>query len=189
MGYSKHELSTINMLHSLKKLSSYTPTSPSASYLCPRGGRCGEGRLHIHSGVSSGGKGRVIIYRRGSGGEDLGLNKVQFSRFPLWMLLQPPNNVWWLLRFPPSRSSFSKQIWVVPLWILPKFPAIPPFGFSVMTDPPFCSPKNQVFPPKILRSPAINNDRSLIDLLIIIDPKLVMNSTICWNVPTHHFLI
>ena len=23
----------------------------------------------------------------------------------------------------------------------------------------------------------------------VIDPKLVMNSTICWNVPTHHFLI
>ena len=25
------------------------------------------------------------------------------------------------------------------------------FGFSVTTDPPFCSPKNQVIPPKILR--------------------------------------
>ena len=23
----------------------------------------------------------------------------------------------------------------------------------------------------------------------VIHPKLVMNSTICWNVPTHHFLI
>ena len=28
MGYSKHELSTINMLHSLKKLSYNTPTPP-----------------------------------------------------------------------------------------------------------------------------------------------------------------
>ena len=33
-------------------------------------------------------------------------------------------------------SSFSKQIWVVlHIWILPKFSAIPPFGFSVKTDP------------------------------------------------------
>ena len=47
-GFSKHELSTINMLYSLKKLSSYTPTSLSASYLCPRGGRCREVRLYIH---------------------------------------------------------------------------------------------------------------------------------------------
>ena len=45
MGYSKHELCTIK-LYSLKKLSSYTPTSPSAIYLCPRGGRCGEVRLY-----------------------------------------------------------------------------------------------------------------------------------------------
>ena len=39
------------------------------------------------------------------------------------------------------------------------------FGFSVTTDPPFCSPKNQVISPKIVRHPrpppAINNDRSL----------------------------
>ena len=46
-----------------------------------------------------------------------------------------------LSRSPPPRptyymSSFSKQIWVVPhIWILPKFSAIPPFGFSVKTDP------------------------------------------------------
>ena len=38
----------------------------------------------------------------------------------------------------------------------------PPFGLSVTTDPPLCSPKNQVIPPKILRPPqVINNDRSL----------------------------
>ena len=32
-----------------------------------------------------------------------------------------------------------------------------------MIDPPFCSPKDQVIPPKIPRPPppAINNDRSL----------------------------
>ena len=48
MEYSEHGLSTINMLQSLEKLSSYSPTSPSASYFCPRGGRCGEGRLYIH---------------------------------------------------------------------------------------------------------------------------------------------
>ena len=36
------------------------------------------------------------------------------------------------------------------LWILPKLLAFPPFGFSVTTDPHFCSPKNQVTPPKIL---------------------------------------
>ena len=41
------------------------------------------------------------------------------------------------------------------------------FGFLVTTDhdPPFCSPKNQVISPKIVRHspppPAINNDRSL----------------------------
>ena len=39
--------------------------------------------------------------------------------------------------------SFSKQIWVVP----PLNPS------KVFSDPPFCSPKNQVIPPKILRTP------------------------------------
>ena len=42
-------------------------------------------------------------------------------------------------------SSFFKQIWEAPPWILLKFSAIPPFGFSVTTDPPFCSPKNYWF--------------------------------------------
>ena len=32
-------------------------------------------------------KGPVIIYHWGEGAEDLGLNKVKFSRSPLWMLL------------------------------------------------------------------------------------------------------
>ena len=91
--------------------------------------------------------------------------KVKFSRSPLECYFTEvilPNNIWWLSRSPPPMSSFSKKIWVVPLWIPPKFSAIPPFGFSVATDPPFCSPKNQVIPSNILRSPppAINNDRS-----------------------------
>ena len=33
---------------------------------------------------------------------------------------------------------------------------IPPFGFSVTTDPPFCCPKNQVIPLKKLRGFLIN---------------------------------
>ena len=49
-------------------------------------------------------------------------------------------------------SSFSKQIWVSPFWILPKFSAIPTVGFSVTTDPPFCFPKNQGDP--LLKSSA-----------------------------------
>ena len=83
MGYSKHELSTINMLYSLKKLSSYTPTSPSANYLCPRGWplwRCSTVYpfpvclLEVRD---------RSLFIAGKGAEDLGLNKVQFSRFPL----------------------------------------------------------------------------------------------------------
>ena len=75
----------------------------------------------------------------------------------------PPNNFWWLSRspFPPGLHFPSKFEWS-PLWILPKFSLIPPFGFSVTTDPPFCCPKNQVIPPP--NPPpllAINNDRSL----------------------------
>ena len=70
----------------------------------------------------------------------------------------PPNNFWWLSQSPSPplpppphhMSSFSKQIWVVPLWILPNFSAIPTFGFSVTTDPQ-----------------GINNDRSLMCLAVI----------------------
>ena len=51
---------------------------------------------------------------------------------------------------PHHMSSFSKQIWVVPLWILPNSSAIPPSGFSVTTDPQ-----------------GINNDRSLMCLAVI----------------------
>ena len=68
----------------------------------------------------------------------------------------PLNNIWWALAIPPpTMSSFSKQIWLYPPppWILPKFSVIPPFGFSVTTDPPFCSPKNQVIPQNPQPSP------------------------------------
>ena len=47
----------------------------------------------------------------------------------------PPNNFWWLSRSPPHVFCSSKFEWS-PLWILPKFSAIPSFGFSVTTYPP-----------------------------------------------------
>ena len=58
----------------------------------------------------------------------------------------PPNNFWWLSRSSPCLHFPSKFEWS-PLWILPKFSVIPPLGFSVTTNAPFCSPKNQVIPP------------------------------------------
>ena len=48
-----------------------------------------------------------------------------------------------------------------PLWVLPKFLVIPPFGFSVMTDPPFVLLKikwSHQNPPPLPQ--AINNDGS-----------------------------
>ena len=64
----------------------------------------------------------------------------------------PHNNFWWLSRSLSSRHVFfsSKFEWS-PLRILPKFSAIPPFGFSVTTDPLH----------------GINNDRSLMRFAII----------------------
>ena len=53
---------------------------------------------------------------------------------------------------PPCLHLPSKFEWF-PLWILPKFSAISPFGFSVTTDPPFvllrikCSPLKSSAPP------------------------------------------
>ena len=48
----------------------------------------------------------------------------------------PPNNFWWLSWFPsPPCLHFSSKFEWSPLWIFPKFSAIPPFGFSVKTDP------------------------------------------------------
>ena len=46
------------------------------------------------------------------------------------------------------------------LWILPKFSAIPPFGFSVTTDPSFYSPTIKWSPLKF-SPPGENNDQSL----------------------------
>ena len=84
----------------------------------------------------------------GAGAEDLGINKVKFSRSSLWMLLHvsdpppPPNNIWRL-------SSFSKQIWVVPpSESFQSFQWSPSSAFSVTTDPPFCSPKIKWSRPK-----------------------------------------
>ena len=81
-----------------------------------------------------------VIFKLGTGhyllpgGEDLGLNKVKFTRSPLWMLLhwsgQAPLITSDVFGDPPplpSMSSFSKQIWVVP----PLNPS------KVFSDPPF----------------------------------------------------
>ena len=54
------------------------------------------------------------------GAEDLGLNKMKFSRSPLITfddLRDPP---------PPSRLHFPSKFEWSPLWILPKFSATPP---------------------------------------------------------------
>ena len=74
----------------------------------------------------------------------------------------PPNNLLITFAIPPCPHFRIKFKWS-PFWILPKFSAIRPFGFSVTTDPPLYSPKNQVISPKILAPPPqpINNDRSL----------------------------
>ena len=45
---------------------------------------------------------------------------------------------------PLPMSSFSKQIWEIPHLNPSKVFGDPPFGLLVTTDPPFCSPKNQV---------------------------------------------
>ena len=96
--------------------------------------------------------------------EDLGLNKVKFSRSPCecyFTEVIPPLITFDDFRDPPPMSSFSKQIWVVPplnpskvfndllFWVLS-------YDWS-----PFCTPKNQVIPQKNPPPPAINNDRSL----------------------------
>ena len=60
---------------------------------------------------------------------------------------------------PPPRLHFRRKFEWLPLWILPKFSVISPFGFSVTTGPHLCSPKNQVIPQNPPR--AINKDRSL----------------------------
>ena len=74
----------------------------------------------------------------------------------------PPNNFWWLSRCPSPQCLYfpSKFKWS-PLWILPKFSLIPPFGFSVTTDPAFVLLKIKWSPPNPPHLLAINNDRSL----------------------------
>ena len=81
-------------------------------------------------------------------GLGLGLNKVKLSRFECYFSEVISPITFDDFRDPPPlpMPSFSKQIWVAPLWILPKFSAIHPFRFSVTTDPHFWSPKNQVTP-------------------------------------------
>ena len=77
----------------------------------------------------------------------------------------PATNFWWLSWFPPPPPPclhFPSTFEWSPSESFQSFQRSPPFGFSVTTDPPFCSPKNQVIPTKILRPPVINNDRSLI---------------------------
>ena len=110
----------------------------------------------------------------GGRAEDLGLNKVKFSRSPLWILLHwsdPPNNVWCLSRSSPPCLHFPSKFEWSPLDPSKVF-SDPPFRFSAgahqtgsqfSADPPFCSPTNQVITPKIPSPPsppqAINNDR------------------------------
>ena len=67
---------------------------------------------------------------------------------------------------PPNVFIFQANLSVPPCAvILPKSSVIFPFGFSVTTDPPFCSPKNQVIRPPFPRKKnppppqGINNDR------------------------------
>ena len=68
-GFSKHERSTINMLYSLKKNCHLTLLPPYRPVISAPGVAVVErfGCISI-SGVSSGGKGPVIIYHRGRGG-------------------------------------------------------------------------------------------------------------------------
>ena len=96
-------------------------------------------------------KGTVIIIAWGWGGGDLA--DPPFECYFTEVI--PPNNIWWLSRSPPPHpmSSFSKQIWVIPPLNPSKVFSGPLFGFSVTNDPPFCSHKNQVIPPKVKRPP------------------------------------
>ena len=96
-------------------------------------------------------KGLVIIYRgrRGRRGwaQDLWARRWILADLPFECYFPEvilPNNFWWLSRSrlpapppPPPTTCLhfpSKFEWST-LWIVPKFSAIPPFGFSVTTDP------------------------------------------------------
>ena len=72
----------------------------------------------------------------------------------------PPNNFWWLSRSPPPPHVFIFQANLSG----PPFESFQSFQRSPLrTDPPFCSPKNEVISPNFLPPPpqAVNNDRSL----------------------------
>ena len=60
-----------------------------------------------------------------------------------------------IFAIPPAPHAFIFQANVggPPSESFQTFQWFPPFGLLVTTDPPFCSPKNQVIPPKILPSP------------------------------------
>ena len=111
----------------------------------------------------------LFIDSGGGGGGEFGAKQCEILADPpfecYFTEVIPPNNIWWLSRFPSLMFSFSKPIWVVPPESFQSFQWSPHFGFSVTTDPPFCSPKTQVIPPKNPPPPpppqAINNDRSL----------------------------
>ena len=116
------------------------------------------------------------LFIAGRGRGDWGLNKVKFSRSPLWTLLHwsdPPNNFWsrelscfwWLSRSP--KSLFAKKIWVPP-------PASESFqslqqslllGSQLRLILPFVLLRIKWFPLKSFASPpppkAPNNDRTL----------------------------
>ena len=105
-------------------------------------------RLHVASRVHNEatlGTGHYLLPK--GWGEDLGLNKVKSSRSPLWML--SPLITFDDFRDPLHVFIFQANMSGSPLWILPKFSAIPPFGFSVTTDNdlPFCSAINEVILP------------------------------------------
>ena len=106
----------------------------------------------------------------GNRAEDFGLNKVKFTLSPLWMLLHcsdPPitfDDFRDLPPPPPHVFIFQAKVSNPSSESFQSFQWFPPFGFSVTTDPPFCSPKNQVIPP------GINNDRSLIHFMNRIAP-------------------
>ena len=88
-------------------------------------------------------KGLIIIYRRG-GGEQRGGAQDLWR----WIIVDLPFECYFpevilLMTFtiPPSPPPpticlhFPSKFEWSPLWIVPKFSAIPPFGFSVTTDP------------------------------------------------------
>ena len=88
---------------------------------------------------------------RGWGG--WGLSKVKFSRSPLITFDDfrdhPPSHHH---HHHPSCLHFPSKFECPPSEPFQSFQRFPlNFGFSVTADPPFCSPKNQVIPPKILR--------------------------------------